>query len=355
MKLKKIIIFRIIILIWALCNLKGERLYVKFGWELFEYVVDARTASLGSATTAYHMNTIQSSISNPSLLKKRLNHISLTHQSRYGGMINNDLIGFQIGTKKKLINLNLLYEGITDIPDTRDMLLDWGEDGIFGTNDYGEGNGIIDQGERLDENRLRFFSQYQLGFHSSFNINLFDFPLGIGLKVLSYIVDDNSSLGIGLDFGYNKIFNNTSIGFVMKNFPSSGLIWNSGVVEGTAPSFVAGISHQINHLNRFSIIINSMASVEGSISNANLESDITTGVLSLDGSFGIECSYKNQLMIRIGKNSVNNLTGGIGLKWNMMGVDYCFLSTSNNFTMKNHHLVSLNVSIDWIMSVILKK
>ena len=165
-----------------------EKNWVNYGWELFDYVNDARSASLGTANSAYNVSTPHASIINPSHLIKIQNNVSLTHQSRFANMINSELIGFQLGDDSDIININIIYQGISKIPDTRDMLLDWGEDGQFGTNDSGEGNGVIDPGERLDNSRIKFFSQYQLGFHSSFGSTIFGVPIGLGFKILSYYI-----------------------------------------------------------------------------------------------------------------------------------------------------------------------
>ena len=57
------------------------------------------------------------------------------------------------------VSVIMLYENVNGIPDTRGALLDWGLDGIFGTFDVGEGNGSLDEGERLDVDKIRFFNQ----------------------------------------------------------------------------------------------------------------------------------------------------------------------------------------------------
>ena len=85
-----------------------------------------------------------------------------------GTRMNSDLpkVLHQINNKT-MMGFNLLYEGVGSIPDTRETLLDWGLDGIFGTNDLGEGNGILDEGERLDGDQVQYFSQRQVGLHSA--------------------------------------------------------------------------------------------------------------------------------------------------------------------------------------------
>ena len=128
------------------------------------------------------MHSISASLTNPAFASKRIKDVNITHQSRFAGIVNSDMIGFQLGAKSKFINLNLLYEGVSQIPDTRYMLLDWGLDGQFGTNDLGEGNGILDEGERLDKDQLRHFNQHQIGLHGAFISNLIGIPIGIGYK-----------------------------------------------------------------------------------------------------------------------------------------------------------------------------
>ena len=126
--------------------LLGNVNWVNYGWELFDYVTEARTASLGKATVAYNFDYPSSALSNPYFPISSTRKISLTHQSRFAGLINSELISFQVNNKDKLINLNLILEGVSNIPDTRSALLDWGYDGQYGTNDLGESNGIIDEG-----------------------------------------------------------------------------------------------------------------------------------------------------------------------------------------------------------------
>ena len=65
------------------------------------------------------------------------------------------------------------------------MLLDWGLDGQFGTNDIGEGNGRLDEGERLDQNKLSFSNQSQIGIHNSFKKTMLNQEIGIAFKVLA--------------------------------------------------------------------------------------------------------------------------------------------------------------------------
>jgi len=81
---------------------------VNYGWELFEHVTDARTASLGKATTAYNFGSPTSSLINPIFSLVTIPNVNLTHQSRFSGILNNDLAGFQFQRKGKPIQVNML-------------------------------------------------------------------------------------------------------------------------------------------------------------------------------------------------------------------------------------------------------
>jgi len=327
----------------------SEGFWVNYGWELFEHVTDARTASLGQATSAYNFGSPVSSLINPIFSLAPIQNVNVTHQSRFAGILNNDLVGFQIQRKQNPIQINILYEGIGQIPDTRNMLLDWGNDGQFGTNDPGEGNGILDEGERLDADQLRFFSQHQVGIHAAFNHILRKMPIGIGVKILSYSLDSHFALGVGIDLGIMKKINETNIGIVARNLPASGLIWDNGTVEGTTPTVSVGI-HQPLELTKIPVKLHSMFNLDISTSNRHLDSQLGLGPFSVDGSFGIEGIYKDKLFIRLGRNSVNNSTGGLGIQWDGFGIDYAFLSSSSSDGLGNHHLISLNFSMDWVKS-----
>ena len=354
MNLKKNTIYKSIILSFNLTCLMSEGVWVKYGWELYNYVVDAQTASLGNAVIAYNTNSVHSSLINPSFVSSNKN-ISITHQSRFSGLVNNDLLGIQLKNSTSLINLNLLYQGISNIPDTRDMLLDWGQDGQFGTNDIGEGNGVIDEGERLNEENLKFFNQHQIGIHGAFITKVFGVSLGMGYKLLSYFLNDHYAIGMGLDIGYNKKIRKTSIGFVLRNLPASGLIWDSGTVEGTKPSLSFGFHHPIKYFEKKSLQINLMMNLDMSFSSPNLDNQIKFGNFSLDDAYGVECIYQSNTMVRFGKNTNNDKTGGIGLRWKNFGIDYAFLGALNSSVLGNHHLLSLIVSSDWISSKLFMK
>ena len=173
----------------------GKGFWVNYGWEIFDYVTSAHVASLGNSTIAYPLETVSGSIINPFIISKNIKKIELSHQSRFAGLVSSDIISGQLDINQRtLFNYNILYEGIGSIPDTRGALMDWGFDGVYGTNDVGENNGKLDEGERLDDSKINYFSQRQIAFHSAFLREINQKKIGIGVKLLHYRLDKNYAL-----------------------------------------------------------------------------------------------------------------------------------------------------------------
>ena len=344
-------IFRILLLI--INFLFSQNSYVSYGWEIFEYSQSARTAALGNAVSAYENNS-SSSMENPVFISKKKNRISLTHQNRFAGLLSSDLLTFDLQRNNQILNVNLIYENISDIPDTRNVLLDWGIDGQFGTNDLGEGNGIIDEGERLDTDKISFFNQRRIGFYSAINKKIKNYPIGFGIKVISTALKNNFSIGVGFDIGIIKNIKTTKYAFILENFPSSGILWENGTIEGTSPSLIFGLDRPFHNKNIKNIKFNLLYSFKTSFSNRHLDSQFRIGNFSLDNSFGLEISYKKNLAFRFGKNKVNNLTGGLGVSFNEIEIHYAFLNSALDYGLGSHHIISLNCSYDWITKQLLK-
>ena len=345
-------ICKLFLYIFILCNLFGNVNWVNYGWEIFEYVSEARTASLGNATVAYNFNHPSSSLSNPYFPLLSTQKISLTHQSRFAGLVNSELASVQLKKEERLININLIFEGISNIPDTRSALLDWGFDGQYGNNDIGESNGIIDDGERLDHSKITFFNQRRFGLHGTSNFTVRNIPVGIGLKILSSFLGDQNAIGIGLDFGFYKSIKSSNFGFVIKNIPASGMLWSNGNIEGTGPSIEIGFHQSFDILNEKSLSLNPMSSLIFSTSGRHLNSLYYNDRFSIDILFGLEAIYKEKIMLRLGQNFLYQLAGGIGFEWNNLVIDYAFLPSSLNGIFANHHLISLSINLDWLVAKI---
>ena len=91
MKLKSNLKYSSIILLLLFQKVFTNNLWVNHGWEMFDYISDARSSSLAKATTAFEYNQPGASLNNPIFLSSSKYNLSLTHQSRFAGLINSML------------------------------------------------------------------------------------------------------------------------------------------------------------------------------------------------------------------------------------------------------------------------
>lgn len=324
-----------------------SNLWVNHGWEIFDYISDARSSSLANATTAFEYNQPGSSLNNPIFLSSSRDHLSLTHQSRFAGLINNELLGFQINRYKTPIQINFLYQGIGHIPDTRNALLDWGNDGQFNTNDPGEGNGVLDEGERLDKDKLTYFSQQQIGLHSAFKTKILNKNFGIAVKFLNHYFGNLSALGVGVDFGYISKIGNLKIASIVKNIPASGLIWNNGDIEKSIAKLSIGSNYKFSFDN-IPIEIDLLSKLNfNSFNLYKIDKKI-----NVEKCFAFEGNFNDKLYIRLGKDIFSRSTGGVGLNWEKFSLDYAFLGSTSSGLDGNHHLITVNVNLKGFLKIL---
>ena len=325
--------------------------WVKYGWQVFENASDARSQSLGSAVTTDQRGAI-SSLFNPASTSNNAKHnFHYTHQSRLGGMINSDLFGFPLNSFKRPLSLIVMYEGIDKIPDTRDMLLDFGLDGVPGTGDIGEGNGMIDEGERLDKEKLSFFSQKQTGFHLSTSWDNEKYSYGIAVKSLFHNLGEFSSAGMGLDIGFiSNLWQDGKLGLLIRDATTSWQVWNNGTIERFKPILIAGFSHQ-HYFKKQKIQLVGSADFKWDTNGAGsfLKTFNTNNTYFM---LGLNVSYNDRIAIRLGKNQIDALALGIGLSWSNISLDYAFISEPINSGLGSTHLISLSMNSDFILKFI---
>lgn len=344
MDYKKVFLFILIISV----STKGDSYWVKHGWELFQNGGGAPTIALGNAMTAYSGGYVGSYLSNPAHTITDTTSWTFSHQSRFAGMINRELFGIPISYGNRKLNAVFIYEGIGQIPDTRDMLLDWGLDGQFGTHDLGEGNGVLDEGERLDKDKLTFFGQHQFGAYVSTPVTLFGQKGGLGIKALYHSIGEHSGIGIGFHFGIIQPMKKGTLGIAIKDIPSSGILWENGTVEGTLPSMSMGYSYPINiPAKSLKIYLNAGSHLD--VYNRHLFSSFGIGNMgfSFDGSLDI--LYKDKISFQLGRSKDSFISSGIGIQFNSFSLHYAFMLTDLDTQLGNNHYISMRVDPHWIL------
>ena len=319
---------------------------VSYGWEVFERNSDSRTLALAQSSIAYPIQNSGTVLLNPALSLNYYNMIGLTHQSRMSGTSNSELIGFdKYINDSSWVSVIMLYEGVDGIPDTKGALLDWGLDGIFGTFDVGEGNGSLDEGERLDIDKIRFFNQNIFGLYGAHSKIFNHWRIGFGLKIILHTIDKEIGIGAGLDIGAFRNYNNTGIGLIVKNLPSSGLIWESGNIEISPPSLHFGL-HQKLSISKYELEINPMFRSSILSLDRSIDSELVLSRIPMEFSAGFEAILKKKLFFRVGMFQRGTIASGIGLSWNDFIVDYAFLSDGSLNGIEKNHLLSVSISTE---------
>ena len=344
----------IFLLLFFLSQSTSESYWVRYGWQVFNSAGDARILSLGGAAVTDYGTAI-SPLFNPAASNRvGLHNINYTHQSRLAGMINSDLIGLPIKNFSRPFNLIILHEGIDQIPDTRDILLDFGVDGIPGTGDVGEGNGVLDDGERLDGSKLTYFSQRQLGIHLSSSFEINSIEAGFAIKTLYHSLDKYSGTGIGLDIGFiTSPWENGRFGLTIRDVTTSWQVWDNGTVERFKPTIITGLAQTII-FPKSNVKLTAMSNMLLDAGGKMIDDDFRLGNYGGKLIFGVNVIYNNQLALRLGRNSIGSFTTGLGISWENLSLDYAFLNEPSGSGLGSTHLISVSVSADWIKNYIEK-
>ena len=211
----------------------AESIWVNYGWEIFDNAGDGRALSLGNSLIADGSSPI-SVLWNPAHQDtQRILPFSYGHQNRFAGLVSSDVLVFSYNKKIKTpLSIVILREAVSNIPDTRDLLLDWGADGMPGTMDFGEANGVLDEGERLDYEKIKYFNQSQWALHLSTAKKIKNFTLGIAAKSLFHNLGGYNGNGYGFDIGAKfSPWKKGTLGLTFNHFTTSWFIWDNGTVE----------------------------------------------------------------------------------------------------------------------------
>ncbi len=318
--------------------------WVKYGWQAFRNSGDASSMSLGGTMTAFS-NSSASVLHNPAHIgTDHIHSFIYAHQNRFNGVVETDLLFMKYQTQsKRNIGLAILHESVSNIMDTRSSLLDWGLDGIPNTGDPGEGNGIIDEGERLDVNRLKAFNQHQWALHFTTGWQLKGYQIGVATKGLFHSLGEHTGTGFGFDLGVVKAFTpRTQIGVSVYDVLTSWVIWDNGSKEVTSPTAAVGASHQLD-FSRLPVHIAVMGDVLLHTEGRSLSDHFHIGDVGGSFRFGIETVINHYTVLRLGKNEHDIYSAGLGVQWEAIDINYAYQISTVDADLGNSHVLSFAV------------
>jgi len=322
----------------------------KYAGEFLAGGVGARAIGMGSAFVAL-ANDGTAGYWNPAGLSE-INYpqVILMHANRFSGEVNYDYLSVSLPwNDKNAIGISVIRLGIDRIPDTRNALLDYGFDNLSGTNDEGEGNGILDPGshERLDISKIRYFSNTDYAFLFSFSkVKNKAISYGANIKLLRRSIGENSALGVGFDVGIlYKADSGLRLGANLMDITTTLVAWDNGTKELISPTIKTGLAYMYT-IPYFDIIVTPLVDWDIRFENRKYASYLNLGAISCDMHYGLELCIKRRMYIRGGINDIKKFSTGAGISLPKLFIDYSFVSFNGEDGLGNSHRVSLSLIID---------
>jgi len=301
--------------------------------QIFDFPMDSDNISLASVDITSEKG-ISSALSNPSLYNYN-KEIYFSLQISQRDLINRSVLGFNIINKKDcFLNLIILKNSITDIPDTRDVWKD-------------NGDKLIDPTE-LYYSDLKFYSQNDLGLIFNFKKEYNEINFGVNIKPYITSLLSYKCLGLRTDIGYiSNLSDRFKMGFVVKDIINFNYwsVRNEGTSELIIPSLKVSMSYLFDKVN----LIFGMNILDSKISSAKSEYNY---LHTLDSFYfhlnsGLIYSYNKNLSFRLGMNNLGRYGFGFKINSKELRIGYGFYSSHSEFI--TNPLQALSISIDLSM------
>jgi hypothetical protein len=306
----------------------------KYAGEFLSLGVGGRPRGLGGAYVAL-VNDVTSGYWNPgSLSRIDYPQFALMHDAQFGNLVNYDYgsIGIPFGTNASF-GLSLIRMGVDDISDTRNALIDL------------NGNGILDPGERLDQDKITTFNTSDYALYITYGKRQSEkFTYGANLKIIRRNIAEASAWGMGLDIGasYNP-FGRFFLGANLMDITSTYLSWTNGKKEVITPTAKLGTAYEVEFLKG---TLTPVIDFDIRFENRRQSANANIGPVSFDLHAGIEYAFKDLVSIRTGYNELGSLTLGAGVKLPKINIDYSFAKYDGLDDLGNSHIVSLIFTLE---------
>ena len=195
-------------------------------------------------------------------------------------------------------------------------------------------NGAIDPGELVDKNGQPYdTTKLPRESNNSFaGLATFALETGVGcvggtLKLIyEDYIDDQNSMGIGIDLGYLRrdfLTKDLSVGAKLQDATGTYISWSTGTNEFIIPMLKLGSAYRIAPEGLHGSILLA-ADADVFFDNRQTASEFWVETVSADLHLGAELSFDDRVMIRGGVDG-SNPTAGAGLYFSAVGLDYAYL------------------------------
>lgn len=307
----------------------------KYAGEFLAIGIGGRALGLGGAYSAI-ANDVTSIYWNPAGLSQ-LNYpqLSLMHTEQFGGIINYDFagVGLPVGSNTS-IGVGFIRLGIDGIADTRDALVDE------------NGNGVFDENERLDKDKISYFNAVDWGMYFTYSKKSSDrLSYGINIKLISRDLNVGNAIGIGFDIGVQfNPYHNFFVGLNLQDATTTLVAWNNGTKELISPTLKIGTAYSIDALGgKFIPVLDFDIRFE----NRQYASNFNLGTISFDMHTGLEFDYRNIVALRAGYSEIGTTNMGVGIHLPKLDIDYTFATSKlTDSRFDDTHRVSITFTFE---------
>jgi hypothetical protein len=305
----------------------GKIVKAKYAGEFMSMGVGARALGMGGTFVAISED-VTAGYWNPSVLATlEYPQLAGLYAEQFASIVNYNYGGAAMPFGKRSgLALSFIRLAVDDIPNTEKALLDYGIDGIPNTGDQGEGNGIIEAGERIDPNQVFYFNSAEYAVYLSYGTKQRDnFFYGGNVKVIRKGIGENSAWGMGFDFACLwRPYRNFNVGANLQDITTTLLVWDTGRQEAITPTSKVGVAYFWESSKIAGQIIPAI-DMDIRFENRRYAAQYNLGNVSFDFHLGAEYRLKNLLAVRLGLDT-GRFAAGVGIKLPRLNVDYAFLS-----------------------------
>ncbi|MFC1554950.1 PorV/PorQ family protein, partial [candidate division KSB1 bacterium] len=323
----------IIFILFLNCSEGISQSVSKYAGEFLEIGVGARSQALGASFVSIADDGSAIYWNPAGIIQIKSFHTSLMHAEQYGGEINYDFAGVVFPHQDKYaFGLGLIRLGIDGIPDTRNALIDT----VIS-------NGKIDDGERLNLDKVTYFSNADYALYFSFAHRRSDRScFGANIKMIRRNIGDNSAWGVGFDFGgLFKFKKYLSFGFNLMDATTTLISWDTNRKELISPKLKLGAAYTYDS-NRIPVKIIPVVETDIRFENRDFSSIMSGGFTSIDPHFGLGMIYNDMVSLRFGYDDIKRTSAGLGVTVSGINIDYAFTAFDEFKELGNSHKISLS-------------
>jgi hypothetical protein len=351
--------FFFIIYVFSFITCQGQLTTPKYSNEFLSIGVGARALGMSNSVVSNVADGTAAYWNPAGLLDiKDKYEVTLMHSEYFAGIANYDFLGFAmpVDTQSHL-GFSAIRFGIDDIPDTRFLY---------------DANGAINY------DNVRFFSAADYAFIFSYARKLAllgGIKVGTNIKVVHRNVGTFANAwGFGLDVGAQKVIGKWQIGAMFRDVTGTFNAWSHNAdlvqdvyaltgnaipvssIEVTLPRLILGFSRNFAIGEK----IGAIASADLELTfdgkrNVALKSDF----VSVAPVAGMEVNYAQIAFLRVGAGKFQEIKGfdnskmtswqpnfGLGVKINVVRIDYALTDFSNSAEALYSHVFSLSLGLN---------